>query len=265
MEYIECTHCGKRYAVNDKIRASEGEFARCKNCLEKFMIVVQDSKERDEDTKEQNLNATSGWEPTLTAPPHQAIMLKADDKKTLAEDNDEVEAQEIDWDPSLTMPEVEVRNEEESETLSDEEAQAKAEQVLASIQQEKKKKLIMFGLLGAVLILLALTLYMVLSGEEKVIQQQTAFIKRATPQELDQQNTECRIAAARQWLLDYSAMHDNYDTKTFINMVKQSESRVDALSNSCKTPDLSNIILDAATVGDKPEWFAAEIQAISRK
>ncbi len=265
MEYIECTHCGKRYAANEKIKNAAGEFVRCKNCLEKFMIVVRDSKERDKDAKEPNLNATSGWDPTLTAPPHEAVTPEATTQESSKEENEEQESQEIDWDPSLTMPEAEANNEEESEALSEEESQAKAEEALAAIQQDKKKKMMMLGLLGAVLILLALTLYMALSGEEEVVQQQTHVAKHVSPQELDKQSSECRIAAARQWLLDYKAMHDSYDAKTFINMLKQSESREEALLASCKTPDLSNIILDAATAGEKPEWFATEIQAIARK
>ncbi len=265
MEYIECTHCGKRYAANEKIKDAVGEFVRCKNCLEKFMIVVHDSKKTDANTEERNLDATSGWDPTLTAPPHEAVVIELGIQETVVEESDEKESQEIDWDPSLTMPEVETQGEEEPPTLSEEESQAQAEEALARIRQEKKKKMLMFGMLAAVLLLLALTLYMALSGEEEVVQQQTTAIKRVSPQDLDKQNSECRIAAARQWLLDYKAMHDNYDAKTFVNMIKQSENRVEALTTLCKTPNLSTIILDAATAGKKPEWFATEIESISRK
>ena len=281
MEYIECTHCGKRYAVNDKIRNSEGDFVRCKNCLEKFMLVIHDANKRGVSTDKKSFNATEGWDPTLTAPPQDAEALKNSDIPLREEPKDfpeqEVEAvaesaerenNVVDWDPSATMPEAPAEQDGiEEEALSDEEAQIKAEAALREIQQAKKKKLVVYSVLAAAVILLGLTLYMALSSDETqdLTAQNTSITKRVSPEDLDKQNTECRTAAARQWILDYKAMHEHYDAKTFTQMLKQAENREADVKSVCKNPRLLKAILDAATLGETPDWFASEVQAILRK
>jgi hypothetical protein len=88
MEYIECTHCEKRYAVNSQIKASEGEFAKCKSCHDKFLIVIHDSEKIEANQPDEDeFDATIGWNPTLTVPP------------TATGEN-----ASSDWNPSLTMP-----------------------------------------------------------------------------------------------------------------------------------------------------------------
>ena len=275
MEYIECTHCGKRYAANEKIHASEGEFVRCKNCLEKFMIVVHDSEKRGLASDDDELGATGDWDPTLTAPPQDAAALagheqseesEQDIAQPVSESNEDDSVME--WDPSLTMPTNDSENEDdEAEQLSDEEIQAQAEASLAAVKQEKKKKIILYSVLGATLVLLALTLYMAFLGneEEQAVSTQVETVKHISPEELDKDSPECRAAAARQWLLDYKAMHGNYDAQTFENMLEQSQFRTDDVRKACKAPRLLKNILDTATAGERPDWFAKEIQTYSKK
>ncbi|MBN4060795.1 hypothetical protein JYT78_01850, partial [bacterium AH-315-I20] len=232
-------------------------------------------------TDKKSFNATEGWDPTLTAPPQDAEALKNSDIPLREEPKDfpeqEVEAvaesaerenNVVDWDPSATMPEAPAEQDGiEEEALSDEEAQTKAEAALREIQQAKKKKLVVYGVLAAAVILLGLTLYMALSSDETqdLTAQNTSITKRVSPEDLDKQNIECRTAAARQWIIDYKAMHENYDAKTFMQMLKQAENREADVKSVCKNPRLLKAILDAATLGETPDWFAAEVQAISRK
>jgi predicted Zn finger-like uncharacterized protein len=275
LEYIECTHCGKRYAASEKIHASEGKFVRCKNCLEKFMIVVHDSEKRGLASDDDNFDATGGWDPTLTAPPHDAVNLDAEqnqsDTDSIASDHDTSSTDEddsvIEWDPSLTMPTADAEQDEEEAQLSDEEIQAKAEAALADAKKEKQKKIILFVVLGVVLMLLALTLYMALSGDEEqnIAPQHALAPKPLSLEELDKNSPKCRAAAARQWLLDYKAMHDDYDANTFIHMLEQSQYRADDVKKACKSPTLLKKILDAATAGNKPEWISKEIATYTRK
>jgi len=274
LKYIECTHCGKRYAANDKIEATAGKFVRCKNCLEKFVVVVHQAK-NGKNTAE-SLDATDGWDPALTTEPKAEVAVEevieeksehahVEEKHLILEDPDE-ESGEIAWDPTQTMPNMEAETGyAKGEGLSEEETQAKAAATLKAIQDAKKKKLITIGVSVALAALLAMTLYMALQGEQEVVQHQTPVVKRLSPQELDTQNPECRIAAARQWLLDYKAMHERYDAKAFMMMLKQTENRTADVKAVCRNPYLLKDILDAATKGERPEWFASEIQAISRK
>lgn len=40
MEYIQCSHCNKKYSLNDKVRAAAGRTIPCKGCGESFEIVL---------------------------------------------------------------------------------------------------------------------------------------------------------------------------------------------------------------------------------
>ncbi|MDX8394820.1 MAG: zinc-ribbon domain-containing protein [Mariprofundaceae bacterium] len=52
MEYIQCSHCQKKYSVNDKVRASAGKKIRCKACEKPFEIVVLDVQEKTPEIKQ---------------------------------------------------------------------------------------------------------------------------------------------------------------------------------------------------------------------
>jgi len=253
LEYIECTHCGKRYAVNDKIRESAGDFARCKNCFEKFLLVVRDSDEFGIETQDEGFNATEGWNPTLTVPPPTEQDEAGDDGG---------------WDPSLTMPE---ENEEDSASyepsLDDEQMQEKAQETLAAIQAKKKKMLINYVLLGVVLSLLAISLYMLFAPEKNqpVSGLETKAMKRPSVQELDKVNPDCRQAAARQWLLDYKAMHGQYSGKEFVELLHDTEKQSLLVQKLCQNKRLLRTIIAAATHKEKPEWLSKEIETYSRK
>ena len=40
MEYIQCSHCNKKYGINDKVRAAVGHTIACKACGEPFEIEL---------------------------------------------------------------------------------------------------------------------------------------------------------------------------------------------------------------------------------
>ncbi len=48
MQYIECVHCGKRYASNQKFRDAMGKKVRCTECQKSFPIIVYDAKPQDD-------------------------------------------------------------------------------------------------------------------------------------------------------------------------------------------------------------------------
>ncbi|MDX8380784.1 MAG: hypothetical protein R8M14_01575 [Ghiorsea sp.] len=264
MQYIKCTHCGKRYAVNEKIIKSEGDFVRCKNCLEKFMIVVHDSEKHGLETEDDGAEATEGWDPTLTLPPHNAEDLIRKETHPSPSGGISSDSDEMDWDPSQTMPEVDTSAvDDEEEALSDEEIQAKAEAALAAVKKEKKKKLLMGGILGVTLLLLVLTLYMALFDDAEQIQsvkQTTA--KHVSPEVLDKNSSECRMAAAKLWHLDNRAMNTDYSGEVFLELIEKTQSQEALLGRMCKNRLLSKQILEAATAQKQPEWFASEIQTI---
>jgi len=44
MQYVECIHCRKRYAANQKFRDAIGRKVRCSACGKAFPIVVYHAK-----------------------------------------------------------------------------------------------------------------------------------------------------------------------------------------------------------------------------
>ena len=135
MEYIQCTHCGKRYAASDKIKESEGQFVSCSACKEKFLMVVHD--EADEPIIESD----------------EAISMEG-------------------WDPSLTMP---TESEETEDGISEEtfgeqslEDDNNGAEVLAELQKKRKKKMLLYVFAGLVFFMLSAVLYMTLTEEETV-------------------------------------------------------------------------------------------------
>ena len=47
MEFIQCTHCDKKYAVNDRVRAAVDRVINCKICNEKFKVVIMDDSDNE--------------------------------------------------------------------------------------------------------------------------------------------------------------------------------------------------------------------------
>ncbi len=249
MKYIECPSCHKRFGATPKMCNDEGRFVRCKVCLEKFKIVIYSIDVSQDDEKFE-----TGWDPTLTAPPHQAAELQPAD--TSMDSGERAE------EPSHTTPEASMREELKQGMLPDEGTRAQAEDNLTSSPQSKRViASIVFAVAAA---LFALTLYMAVSGNEEqdLATQHVAPVARFTAEEVDKQSLACRTAAARQWLLDYKAMHEDYDAQAFVSMLKQTEDSAEAVQAACKNPSLLQSIIDAATQGKRPDWFAAEIQAI---
>lgn len=229
MEYIECTHCGKRYAASERIKSSEGEFVKCKHCQEKFMLVVRDSEKQGLGDDDFDVT-TGGWNPTLTVPPTTAEDLNATG----------------DWDPSLTMPETDA----DDATVDEEQLQADAEASLAAIQKEKKTKQLTYGVFGVLLALLSLTLYMTWFGDEvqvnQVVQQAPSAPSQISAEQADKNNALCREAAAKQWLIDNKAMHANYTAEKFVEILQQSNAQMAEVKALCRSPlTLKNIITAA--------------------
>ncbi len=50
MEFIQCPHCQKQYAVNDKLRAAVGKRIRCKHCTQAFQIIIQQASQTEAST-----------------------------------------------------------------------------------------------------------------------------------------------------------------------------------------------------------------------
>ncbi len=59
MEYIQCTHCHKKYRVNEQVRAAEGRMVTCKDCQHPIEIIIQ----HDADTPQEPVQNKPQEEP----------------------------------------------------------------------------------------------------------------------------------------------------------------------------------------------------------
>jgi len=67
LEYIQCPHCEKKYAVNDRIKASVGKQIRCKHCQATFSIIIQHTTGKEEVQEQQTVEASSSVVKTVVA------------------------------------------------------------------------------------------------------------------------------------------------------------------------------------------------------
>ena len=236
LDYIQCTHCGKRYAASDEIREAEGQFTTCQSCKAKFLIVVH--TQEPEATKiqpEDDIISTGGW------------------------------------DPSLTMPESESQaadEEDGSEQFLDDDG---GTEVLQALQAERKKKQRLYALAGIALVLVLAALAFVLMNDETIVPTEnsatTAPTKTAaqvaqSAKVQDANSMECRQAAAQQWMIDYRAMHSNYSGDEFVRILKMSEQQTEKVHKFCQSKTLIEEMIKAATVKEKPDWLKAEIKVL---
>jgi len=235
MEYIQCTHCGKRYAVSEQIRAAAGQFTTCKSCHEKFLIVVH-SGEKLKETKEDDVVSTGGWDPSLTMP-------EDDSKKA----NDEDQAVE--------------------DYLTDEDDDGA--QVLAALQAKRKKQQKLYALVAALVCMIAAGAWFFLQEDDSqsttMVNQKTAAKVQLSAKEMDMKSAECRQAAAVKWLLDNKVMHSQYSADEFVRMLKLSEEQSAEVRKVCKNNQVIQEIIQAATNQVKPDWFKVEIETIQSR
>jgi hypothetical protein len=113
--------------------------------------------------------------------------------------------------------------------------------------------------------LLLLILSMTLMQDESRLNEMAAqapIVKRLSASEIDEKNPLCREAAAKQWLIDYRAMHSKYSGENFVKILQQSDAQAALVKSECKSRLLLKSIIQAATVKEKPGWFASEIKAL---
>jgi len=226
LEYIQCTHCNKRYAANDKARAAVGKFTPCRNCKEDFLVVILDTEARGED---QNITISSeGWDPSQT-------MSQVTDHSIV--------------DLAHTIKEDDTGEE------------ARAREVLASMRKEKRNKNV--KLLALVLVLLAATVaYFVTQDDSKLSVSsinQLQAPSTLTHEEIDANNAECRAAAAQKWITDYTVMHTDYTAEKFVLLLKTSQRQAEKINAACKNKQLIAQLIDAATAKIEPAWIQTDI------
>lgn len=235
MEYIQCTHCGKRYSVSDQIREAEGQFTTCQSCKEKFLMVIHDQEAKKIEIDDDSVISTGGWDPSLTMP--------TNDK-----------AVESELDPAS-----------QEQFLDDDDDGA---HVLATLQAARKRKQYLYALSGLTVSVLLFALWATLMSEDPVVQpsvesmSQKAKALAESAKVQDANNPECKQAAAQQWLIDYKAMHADYTGSEFLRILKLSNQQTEKVEAACKTPTIIKDIISAATAKEKPDWFKAELQAI---
>jgi len=234
LEYIQCTHCSKKYGVNDKIRAAVGRDTPCKACHETFSIVLHGGE-------------------------------------VLAEDLSVV--REGGWDPSFTMPSTEVQSvSSKKDEGSSQAGEGEEGELAAFIKAKKNKKQQQIWMTAglAVSALLGLAIFFFLGGEPDLVTQVSNITHSAEkkaqqtlPSKLeDKDKPECRQAAAAQWVLDARVMHGSYDAEEYIALLKRSQLQTAQVRMLCSDTQVIQHILKSATEEYKPLWFEAELKAL---
>jgi len=71
LEYIQCQHCEKKYAVSERLRTAVGKQIRCKHCWQLFEIEIRHDTAQA-NAQQHDPRSTDRQRPDVTAPAHAA-------------------------------------------------------------------------------------------------------------------------------------------------------------------------------------------------
>ena len=245
MEYIQCSHCQKKYRVNDQVRAAVGRMVSCKDCGHPIEIVIIDS---------------------------------ADEKK------DQVENAAVEKDPD-TAPDTEPKASIPSEGATSRASIAKASASLPPEKKRPKKLTISAVLGIVIVAASVYVFYQGRNEQMTVLADSAAHqaevteeaprdepLSPAEPEEkqvttVDGQpkpfSDSCKQIAASQWLIDYSMTHGTPKSDAYMHMLDQSVSNNAEIRKRCGAARVVSEIVKTAQKGVPPEWLIQQINEMT--
>jgi len=259
MEYIQCTHCHKKYRVTDQVRAASGRVVKCKACGEAMKIVIFES-------------------PADVAPAAQVI-----DSQNIKH-TDELQ------DSSPTPPKSRESKPDEK-TLNDGRQRHAAAQV--SQTAGRKKKITLSAVLGGLIVAGSIygffqgrshqandlhhvaVLKQVSKADQKTAPSQAKVSHDNLPEQtahsdIQPQDTAinhnavsyssaCKEAAARQWINDFTLSHGQQNGADEIRLLDQGVQNSALIRQHCGGSNVVFEVLQAAQKGVPPAWLAKTV------
>jgi len=251
MEYIQCSHCHKRYRVNDQVRAAAGRMVTCKDCGNPTEIIILE--EPDPIGK----------------------------KKPAAQESSPTKKQ------PTPLKKEEARGASQAEKHD---SQAHAVDSTPERAEKSHRKITLSALLGVCIVAASIYGFYqgrspTLPNESATASNQSAeFQPRPTvsPMQAIESNpktndpalitaenpkgysTACKEIAANQWILDYSISHGTPQGDEYMRMLERGVNNSAAIRTSCGGSRVVAEVLQTAKEGVPPEWLVQQINDITQ-
>jgi len=237
MEYIQCSHCNKKYGINDKVRAAAGRNIVCKGCGESFEIVIFETPTAsmpatnkaavENETIEPSAKETTGKqaERKKNKEPQRKTNLKDLEKKKFSPSMFlgiaiiAISIYVFYADRSIDIGKPFVATETPKPNI-----QATDHPALASEEVDLVSK-----------------------------------PKKPVHQELSE---ACKTIAAQEWVMDYTMMHGLPEKSEYVRMLDESVQNTAEIREKCGGSSIVQEVLATATKGIPPKWLEMHVSAL---
>lgn len=259
LEYIQCQHCSKKYAVSEKLRSAAGRKIRCKHCQQVFEIAI------------------------------------CSDEPAAATASTQGDVEEVVVEPAVSSSAVDqagsdITAERESEEGS--QAQGDSAQSDARPLPKKSRVQLMITITLTLLLIAAATVAGLYFYQPELFRPaQKAATDTVMPAQLvdpmltnrerqtalqrdagadgdqrhgDQPSQACKDAAAEYWLRTRVLATTKLETKAYMQLLEMNLEQAEQIRQWCHDKDIVSRVAKAARAGEEPEWIAAEIRARSQ-
>jgi len=236
MEYIQCSHCNKKYGVNDKVRAAAGRNITCKACGNPFEIVLFETPspsipETNQDAaKNETIESTSEEQDSPKKQPKKRRNTRAD------AESEPLEKKRV--SPSMLLGiaivvlSVYVFYQDRSIDIG-------KPFVATETPKPSNKPASTF-----------------IHEEEAPINTEAQDISQTKLSEA------CKAIAAQEWVIDYTMMHGMPDSNEYVHSIDESIQNTAEIRKICGGASIVQEILSTATEGIPPKWLEKHVSAL---
>jgi len=236
MEYIQCSHCHKKYGVNDKVRAATGRIITCKGCGKPFEIELFETPSPS--IPEANQEASKNESIDLTTEKKGNSKSRSTRKRKTQIDTESNPIKKKKISPSMLLG-IAI--------------------IVLSIYAFYQDRSIDIG-----------QPFVATERPKPSTQPASALTHR----EEAQKNTKnqaivhkklseaCKAIAAQEWVIDYTMMHGMPDGNEYVRSIDESIQNTAEIREKCGSSIIVQEVLASATKGTPPKWLEKHVSAL---
>ncbi len=237
MEYIQCSHCNKKYGINDKVRAAAGRNIVCKGCGESFKIVIFETP-----TASMQATNKAAVENETIEPSAKKTTPKQTARKENNEPKREANLKDLEkkkFSPSMLLGvaiiAISIYVFYADRSIDIGEPFVATETPKPNIQA---------------------TNHPTLTPEE------VSLVSKPKKNVLQELPEACKAIAAQEWVMDYTMMHGVPEKSEYARMLDESVQNTAEIRKKCGGANIVREVLASATKGIPPKWLEMHVSAL---
>ena len=237
MEYIQCSHCSKKYGINDKVRAAAGRTITCKHCGETFEIMLFETPSPSMPETNQAAAENETIEPTSKE--KETSQNKHNQRKNIRDKTTPEPVKKKKISPSMLLGiaiialSIYVFYQDRSIDIG---------QPFVATETPKPD--------------VKPSTHPALAPEEEL---PSTAPKTLIYQELSE---ACKAIAAQEWVMDYTMMHGMPDGSEYVRSIDESIQNTAEIREKCGSSSIVQEVLATATEGKPPKWLEQHVSAL---